>query len=85
MFKVGSDVIRTGDSSLNEDQLEAICVIILEVAKTNQSDEGIAKNVLYDDLGSEGYSRSVVKEGINHLLITGQLRQVGINHYIAEL
>jgi len=84
MVNLGSKVIGLENEPMNQDELEKICRKILDVVRSNQTQDGISRKVIYENLRSSGYSNRTIKSGINHLLVSEKLRQIDLAHYIDD-
>jgi hypothetical protein len=84
MTNLGSKVLQAESQPSNMSELEDACSKIQEIIASNQTAKGVSRKIIYSDMRSYGFSNRPIKFGIDNLLVTGKIREVGFAQYAID-
>lgn len=84
MSNLGSKVLQAESLPSDMSELEDVCSKIQEIIASNQTAKGVSRKIIYSDMRSYGFSNRLIKFGIDNLLVTGKIREVGFAQYAID-
>jgi hypothetical protein len=84
MSNLGSKVLQAESLPSDMSELEDTCSKIQEIIASNQTTKGVSRKTIYSDMRSYGFSNRLIKFGIDNLLVTGKIREVGFAQYAID-